>query len=132
MAHWKNIMQQIGAALGLLKTKMARLESQRENAKSALQKAKAALQAHLLDGDDTDERTVISLQGKVDSAFSLLGSLNAAVETQANRVVQAERELADEETKRQRKAASDAISVDIEHIEKQLAPMAGRNAHARR
>jgi hypothetical protein len=123
MANWKDIMRHVvGEALGLLKTKMARLEGRREAAKAAMQKAKAALQTHLLDGDDSDEKTTANLQSKVDSAFSLLGSLNAAIETQADRVVQAERELADEETKKQRMAESDAIYADVEHIESQLAP----------
>jgi hypothetical protein len=122
MANWKDIMKQVGEALGLLKTKMARLEGQREAAKSALQKAKAALQTHLLDGDDSDEKTTANLQSKVDSAFSLLGSLNAAIETQADRVVQAEREMADEQTKKERTAASDMISADVERIECQVKP----------
>jgi chaperonin cofactor prefoldin len=122
MANWKDIMKQVGEALGLLKSKMSRLESQREAAKLSLQKAMAALQAHLLDGDDSDEKTTGNLQAKVDSARSLVASLNTAIETQADRVVQAERELADEETKKQRTAASNAIYADVEHIEKQLAP----------
>jgi hypothetical protein len=122
MANWKDIMKQVGEALGLLKSKMSRLESQREAAKLSLQKAMAALQAHLLDGDDSDEKTTGNLQAKVDSGRSLVASLNTAIETQADRVVQAERELADEETKKQRTAASNAIYADVEHIEKQLAP----------
>ena len=117
-----NIMQKFGESIGLLKTKMSRLESQREAAKLSLQKAMAALQAHLLDGDDSDEKTTGNLQAKVDSGRSLVASLNTAIETQADRVVQAERELADEETKKQRTAAADTIYADVEHIEKQLAP----------
>jgi hypothetical protein len=117
-----NIMQKFGESIGLLKTKMSRLESQREAAKLSLQKAMSALQAHLLDGDDSDEKTTGNLQAKVDSGRSLVASLNTAIETQADRVVQAERELADEETKKQRTAAADTIYADVEHIEKQLAP----------
>jgi chaperonin cofactor prefoldin len=122
MANWKDIMKQVGEALGLLKSKMSRLESQREAAKLSLQKAMAALQAHLLDGDDSDEKTTGNLQAKVDSGRSLVASLNTAIETQADRVVQAEREMADEQTKKERTAASDVIYADVEHIEKQLAP----------
>jgi hypothetical protein len=122
MANWKNIMTQVGTALGLLTDKMSRLESQRDAARTTLQKARAALQTHLLDGDDGDNKAVAALQAKIDSAQSLLESLDEAVRTQSERVAEAEREASDKETKRQRLAASEIIANDVARIDAQLKP----------
>jgi hypothetical protein len=122
MANWKNIMTQVGTALGLLTDKMSRLESQRDAARTTLQKARAALQTHLLDGDDGDDKTVAALQAKIDTAQSLLESLDEAVRTQSERVAEAEREASDKETKRQRLAASEIIANDVARIDAQLKP----------
>jgi hypothetical protein len=122
MANWKNIMQKVGTALGLLTDKMRRLENQRDAARTTLQKARAALQTHLLDGDDGDERTVAALQGKIDSAQSLLTSLDEAIRTQTERVAVAERDAADKETKAKNMAASEVIANDVARIEGQLKP----------
>jgi hypothetical protein len=115
-------MQKFGESIGLLKTRMSRLENQRDAARTTLQKARAALQTHLLDGDDGDEKTVNALQARIDSAQSLLESLDEAMRTQAERVATAERELADEQTRAQRKAASEVIANDVARIEGQLKP----------
>ena len=115
-------MAKIGESLGLLKGRSARLTSQRDAAKSALAKARATLQTFLLEGDDADDKTVTALQGKVDGATSLLASLDDAIRTQTERVAAAERELADEQTKKERTAASDVIFSDVERIEGQVKP----------
>lgn len=115
-------MTQVGTALGLLTDKMSRLESQRDAARTTLQKARAALQTHLLDGDDGDDKTVAALQAKIDTAQSLLESLDEAVRTQSERVAEAEREASDKETKRQRLAASEIIANDVARIDAQLKP----------
>jgi hypothetical protein len=115
------IMSKITASLGSLKDRSARLAAQRGAAKTALDKAKAAVQAHLLEGDD-DAKTLAVLQAKVNDAFSLLESLDAAITEQARRVADAERQLADEATQAARKAASEALARDVDAIEAQLAP----------
>src|ERR1700721_2799510 len=122
MQNWKNIMTQVGTALGLLTDKMRRLESQRDEVRTTLQKAMAAMQSHLLDGDDGDEITVNALQAKIDSAQSQLESRDEAIRTQTERVATAERELADAEAKAQRKTASEVIANDVARIEGQLKP----------
>ena len=114
-------MTQIGEALGLLKTKLSRLTNQRNSAESELERAKSNLQAHLL-SDSEDQKIMAALQAKIDSSFSLLGSLNAAIGTQAERIADAERQKADEQNQAARKAASEAIAADVAKIESQIAP----------
>jgi hypothetical protein len=119
--HWTDFMTQIGETLGLLKTKLSRLTNQRNSAESELERAKSNLQAHLL-SDSEDQKIMAALQAKIDSSFSLLGSLNAAIGTQAERIADAERQKADEQNQAARKAASEAIAADVAKIESQIAP----------
>ena len=112
-------MTQIGEALGLLKTKLSRLTNQRNSAESELERAKSNLQAHLL-SDSEDQKITAALQAKIDSSFSLLGSLNAAIGTQAERIADAERQKANEQNQAARKAASEAFAADVAKIERLL------------
>jgi hypothetical protein len=116
------LMAKIGETLGLLKERSVRLTSQRDAAKTSLEKAMAAVQAHLLDGDADDVKALGVLQLAVDRASSLLASLDAAIAEQARRVADAERALADEATKAACKAASEALAADVAKMEQQLAP----------
>ena len=111
-------MSKIAIGLDGLRDRSARLQSQQRAAVLALEKAKASLQSHLLDGDD-DAKVTAALQSKVDSAASLLGSLDDAVKVQAERVADAERQIADEKTQASRKAASEKIAADATNYEKQ-------------
>jgi hypothetical protein len=112
------IMSKIASGLDGLRDRSARLQSQQRAAVLALEKAKASLQSHLLDGDD-DAMVTATLQSKVDSAASLLGSLDDAVKVQAERVADAERQIADEKTQASRKAASGEIAADVAKYETQ-------------
>jgi hypothetical protein len=116
------LMAKIGESLGLLKERSARLTSQRDAAKTSLEKAMAAVQAHLLEGDADDVKALGVLQSAVDRASSLLASLDAAIAEQTRRVADAERQLADEQTKAARKAASEALARDVEQIEQLIVP----------
>ena len=115
-------MAKISESLGSLKDRSARLTSQRATAMTSLEKAKVAMQTHLLEGDADDTKALAALQAKVNDAFSLLASLDAAIAEQARRVDAAESELADERTKVTRKTASEALARDVDSIEAQLAP----------
>ena len=116
------IMGKITGSLGSLKDRQARLASQRDAAKTALEKAKAARQHHLLEGDVSDAKTSTALQAKVTVAESELAGLDEALAEQARRVADTERALADEQTQATRKAASEALQRDVDAIEAQLAP----------
>src|ERR1035437_5904463 len=119
---FRTIMAKISESRGSLKDRSARLTSQRATAMTSLEKAKAAMQTHLLEGDADDTKALAALQAKVNDAFSLLASLDAAIAEQARRVADAERQLVDEATKVARKAASEALAIDVAKIEAQLAP----------
>jgi chromosome segregation ATPase len=118
----RTIMAKLTGGLDSLKDKQSRLTSQRDAAKTSLEKARAALQLHLLEGDDGDAKAVAALQAKVDSASSLLASLNDAIAEQARRVADAEQALVDEQQAAARKAASEALAADVDAIEGKLAP----------
>jgi hypothetical protein len=115
------LMAKISETLGSLKDRQTRLTSQRDAAKTALEKAKAARQHNHLDGDG-DAKTAAALQAKVSVAESELAGLDEAVKAQAERVADTERQLADEATQAARKAASEALARDVDSIEAQLAP----------
>ena len=114
-------MSKIAGGLEALKDRSARLVSQREAARIALDKAKAQVQTHLLEGDD-DDKTRGTLQAKVNDAFSMLESLDAAVTEQARRVAAAEQALNAEQQTAARKVASEALAADVAKIEQQIAP----------
>jgi small-conductance mechanosensitive channel len=118
---WKNIMAKISGGVDVLRDRQARLTSQRDAAKAALEKAKAARQFHLLEGDVADTKTAAALQAKVSAAESELAGLDEALTEQARRVADAERQLADEQTKAARKAASEVLEREVEAIEKMTA-----------
>ena len=116
------IMAKVVGGLDALKVKHTSLVSQRDAAEVSLAKARTALQVYLLSDNDGDDRAVAALQTKVDSAASLLASLDTAIKTQGERVADAERQLADEQTKAARKMASEALALDVNSIESQLKP----------
>jgi hypothetical protein len=116
------IMAKVVGGLDALRVKQSSLASQRDTAHSLLVKARAALQVYLLGDNDGDDRAVAALQAKVDAALSLLASLDTAIKTQGERVADAERQLADEQTKAARKMASEALALDVNSIESQLKP----------
>jgi predicted nucleic acid-binding Zn-ribbon protein len=116
------IMSKITGGLDLLKGKQTRLISQRDSARSALEKAKAAVRTQRLDVDDTDDKTIAALQIKVDAAQSFLNGLDEDIEEHTKRVAAAQREHADKETKAKQKAESETITADVNKIESQIAP----------
>jgi hypothetical protein len=123
MAHrWIEKMKQLAESLGILKSTMSRLNTQRDAAKAALEKARVALKAHLLGPDGGDKTTVAALKAEIVSERELLTALDDAIETQNALVVAEENRLLDEETRRQRTAASDTIFADVKNIESQIAP----------
>jgi hypothetical protein len=116
------IMAKVVGGLDALRVKQTSLVSQRDAAEVSLAKARTALQVYLLSDNDGDDRAVAALQTKVDSAASLLASLDTAIKTQGERVADAERQKADEQNQAARKAASEAIAADVAKIESQIAP----------
>jgi hypothetical protein len=116
------IMKQIAEALGLLKSTMTRLNMQRGAARAALEKARDALKQHLLSSDGGDQTTIAALKNQIVSERELITALDDAAETQTALVVAEENRLVDEETRKRRTAASEAILADVKNIESQLAP----------
>jgi hypothetical protein len=120
--YWIEKMKQIAEALGLLKSTMTRLTDQRDAARTALEKARAALKTHLLGVDGGDQKAIAALKAEIVSERELITALDDAIETQNALVVAEENRLVDEETRKQRTAASEAILADVAQIERQLAP----------
>jgi len=119
--RWIEKMKQIAEALGLLKSTMSRINTQRDTAKAALATARDTLKQHLLSSDGGDKTTIAALKNQIVSERELIAALDDAAETQTALVVAEESRLADDETKRQRAAASQAINADVDQIESQLA-----------
>jgi hypothetical protein len=114
-------MKQLAESLGILQSTMSRINSQRDTAKAALAKAREALKQHLLSPDGGDQTTIAALKNQIVSERELITALDDAAETQTALVVAEESRLVDDETKRQRTAASDAILADVAQIERQFA-----------
>jgi hypothetical protein len=116
MAKWIETMKQIAESLGILKSTMSRINSQRETAKAALAQARDALKQHLLSPDGGDKATIAVLKTQIVSERELITALDDAAETQNALVGAEECRLADDETKRRRTAAADVMIADAMEI----------------
>jgi hypothetical protein len=116
------LMNKIPGNLGSLKDRQESLASQRDAAKITLDKANAARQSHLLEGDANDTKTSDALRDKVIAAESNLAGLDDAFAEQTRRVAAAEAALDKEQKAAARKSASEAIGADVAVIKEEFSP----------
>jgi hypothetical protein len=117
----KNSMQQLEKALSALRSRAALLDSKRTAAKSDLDRALAARERFMLEGDiEGDEKTAGKLQSAVDSAMSALAGFDAAILTQAALVADAEQKLAAEKQAAERKIASEKLTAQITAVDEMM------------
>ena len=116
-------MKQIAESLGILKSKMARLEGQREAAKADFAKARAALAAHI-DGENAgDKATTAALKAEIVGARVLMEVLDEKIEEQIALVTAEENRLVDEQTQKRRNADADEILDGVTKIDGQVKPV---------
>ena len=115
-------MKKLQSTVAELKQRGEHLASKRNTAQAEFDAAQAARQAFMLQGDLDDENTGAKLQARVDTAASALQGFADAITTLSAQVAEAERVLADEQQRVERKAASESLALDVATIEAQILP----------
>lgn len=113
-------MQKLEDELASLRKRAAKLDSKRAAAKTDLDRAIAAREAHMLGGDLDDDRVGTKLQAAVDTALSTLAAFGEAITKQAALISDVEHKVAAERDRADRKVAAEALQAQITAIEEML------------
>jgi hypothetical protein len=118
----KTKMQKLETALAALTSRATLLTAKREAARAIFDRAVAARDVHLLEGNLEDEKMGAKLQAAVDSAVSALAGFDNVIAAQAASIAEAEEKLAVERLAVARKAASEELTAKTDTIERQIGP----------
>jgi hypothetical protein len=118
----KTTMEKCEAALAALQKRASLLADKKISAQKALDDAVAERQAHMIQGDLSDETRAKKLQGSVDSAQSALLGIIDAITALENRIADAEAALNAESDRLARVAASEALAAQIMLVDEMIGP----------
>jgi hypothetical protein len=118
----KSKMQKFESVVAALRKRGALLSAKRIAAQAAFDDAVAARQEMLIAGDLDDQKLAAKLQGSVDSAASALNGIADAVSALQNQIDSAEKDLAVEQQRVERQAASESLAASVASIESKLEP----------
>jgi hypothetical protein len=118
----KNPVQKLEADLDGLKARALLLNTKRDAARSALDDAIAARQAHLLDGDIDDAKAATTLQARVDTATSELAGFDTAIAESQARINAAELALTAEAWRIKCEADAKALGAVVAGLEGKFGP----------
>ena len=113
-----------------LQQRAAALTAKRDAAKSELEAATATRQSFLLDGDIEDSKASGKLQTRVDTTQSTLAGLEDALAALLPQIVEVEQQLADEQQRVERQAASAKLDLEVEVVRSELKPWIDNDSRA--
>jgi hypothetical protein len=114
----KTAMQTLQAELSALTARAKLLTNKRTDAQGMLDAALEARQKMLLTGDIEDTRATQACQAKVDTATSAVAGFDAAIAALSESVDKTETQLNAERLSVERKAAADAIAINVATVER--------------
>jgi hypothetical protein len=118
----KTKMQKFESVLAALRKRGELLASKRITAQAAFDNAITARQQMLIAGDLDDQKLAAKLQSAVDSCGSTLSGIDDAISVLQAQTNDSEAQLAAEQERVRRVAASEALATNIANIEKLLGP----------